>query len=594
MENNQGPEPISVQDLRGLFASRRPDPESFRAGVEKRIAQQRADQDGATDTGKPTGNTTFLRHVAAVLPMDPVLGAKAGSTTIKALYTALALPALVLASVIGSFAASVRSVKRVSRQAVPASGKPVNWRKWRIQPLNDDLLRGGRLMVVVHSGLLLSLLLSFLMGGHTAMDVLTIVLLIAMGAVVLVVRGLASEGLLSRREAARLATHLLLTVFVGCFLPMSTILALPDGHALLGIGWAASAILMSLVACVALGWNWRRGLLALGLAGLMVTGFNTGAVTRSSPALLNRQLAGMNLDPSSLEQWEGAESIFMALESVGSPTPDSSANRARFARAIEEGVDIHPVVWTAAAHMGWIDDVQWARIAESGSDASTMKRLFAPERAMRMTAYYEYRVPMLLASQELSALEREQMAENALAAWPTTGEHGALGDAAMLMRVLERLDRGDLVAGQKEATHDLLVRYWVAPGVPGPFGQVGGFTANPEKFTTSFMDDTWAAIELMARVGVPEEIDLYWLRGYLKKESRSTPLFFELLPSHRAMPRAALLRLEHELGLPSRSWVEAILAERLLIATLLLVALCLLAIRLAPRSTDELAQGAQP
>jgi hypothetical protein len=101
----------------------------------------------------------------------------------------------------------------------------------------------------------------------------------------------------------------------------------------------------------------------------------------------------------------------------------------------------------------------------------------------------------------------------------------------------------------------------------------------------------------MARLGVPEGIDLRLLRGYLRRESLARPVFFEPSSHRSALSRASLLRLEEEIGLPDRSWVEALLAERLLIATSLIVALCLVAIRLAPPAaggTRVAGSGAQP
>lgn len=60
------------------------------------------------------------------------------------------------------------------------------------------------------------------------------------------------------------------------------------------------------------------------------------------------------------------------------------------------------------------------------------------------------------------------------------------------------------------------------------------------------------------------------------------------------MKRAVLLRLESQLGLPERGCLASLLAERLFIAALLLVALCLMAIPLAPPRPDETVEGAQP
>ena len=594
MDTNHNPEPIPAQDLHDLFERRRPDPEAFRAGVAKRIAERRAAEGDSNERDASGGGVTFLRKVAAVLPMDPVSGGKAGSATIKFLYAILALPALVLGSTVWSFVASMRLVKRDVQYAAPPTGERLNWRQRKIFTMNDDLLRGGQLLVIVNSGILIALFLSFATGGRTGIDILTLVLLLAMGAVVLTVRGLAKEGLLLRGEAARFCMSLLITVFTGCFLWMSTGLGPIDGHAVLGNGWASSVVLLGIVTCVALRWGWLRGVLALCAAFVLFVAFNTGAITKSTPGALAKQLAVMELDPESLRDWTEAAAIHTALETSGAPLPDMHETRERLARALEQGVDAHPVVWTAAAHMGWLDKSQWMRLADSNQRRRSMDRLLRPETPMTGSDYDEYRVPMLLACRDLSPAQREQVAQNALAAWPAKGVHGPLGDAVRLMNVFEWLERDDLVQLKAHATRELLVEHWTAPGTNELFGKVGGFTSDPEKFKTSFEDETWAAMELLLRVGVPEQIDLFWLRGNLKREARAMPLVFEPLQSHKAKPRASLLLLEREIGMPERSLFATLLSERLLIATVLLVALCMLAVRLSPADPGAEGVGAQP
>jgi hypothetical protein len=600
MNTNRDTEPISVEDLHGMFEGRSPEPDTFREGVERRITERR--RAAEEESEEPPRGMTFMRRAAAVLPLDPIGGGQIGSTALKFMYTILALPALVLASTLGSFLFSARAVKREMQTATPSVLEPPRrsvfqaMRSGRHMPLalNRDLLIGRRLMGVVDMGLLLALLLSFLTGGKTGLDVLTLVLVIAMASIVLLVRGLAQAGLLSRREVTRLALALLMNVFTGCFLWFSTVLAIPDGHSTLGVGWASGVVLVGIVACVFSGWGLRRGVLTASLVLLFALFFNPLAITKSTPSLLRNQLAGTELDPGSLQDWEEAAASFLALESIGAETPEMSSTTKKLVLAIDSEADVHPVVWTAAARMGLIDDEHWARLARVESEADELDDLLDPNSSINTTDYYAYRFHLLLATRDLSPEQRDHLATKAEAEWPRAEGHSPLSTAAMLVQVFELLGRNDLVESHRDAIDELLVSYWAAPGSTGIFSHAGGFTSNPSKFDTSFVDETWNAILLMSRVGVPEEIDPRWVRGYLQNESHAWPLFFEALPTHKLMPRAALLCLEEKIGLPQRSWFEVLLAERLLIATILVVALCLMAIALAPPRLEEMGSGARP
>lgn len=591
---------VSEKDLTELFGAFAPDPDEFRDGVERRIAEKRRQLEADRKVRESSASKRhFLRRAAAVLPIDPMTGGLAGSAALKVMYTTLALPALVLGSSLGGFLLSLRSVKHEMNAAAPSSGRdssPAVLRHGRHlrKPLNRDMLIAGRLLAVVNCGLLLTLLISFLTGGRTAVDVLTLVLLIAMGSIVLMVRGLGQAGLLSRYEATRLVMGVLMTVYSGCYLWFSTVLSTPDGHAEFGVGGSSALVLLGIVACSFAGWGVRKGLLAVLLTSLLTVVFNPLGITRSSASAVRGQLANMTLDPSELRGWEDAAAMFSALESIGESTPALDSTSQRLARAIEEGVECHPVVWTAAARMKLIGDAQWAKILGDDLHSVTQDNLLLPDSHFNSTTYYEYRIPMLLATRELSASELEILAGKLAAAWPERDQHGALESAAMLVHSFEWIGRQDLVESHKPAIHELLESQWVAPGTSKLLGDPGGFSPNSKKFDASFVDATWAAVELMSRVGVPDDIETRWVRGFLQNEARAQPLFFEVLSSHKAMPRAALLVLEEKLGFPQRSWFEVLLAERLFIATLLLVGLCLMAMRLAPSGVGEAREGAQP
>lgn len=597
---------VPAEDLYGLFAPHRPERTAFRAGIERRIADRAEEgrEDGGAGDEAPgvaeePAHASFWRRVAAWLPLDPQGAALGGASLAKALGgkvlpAALALPALVLATAFGGFAAAARSLRRSSADSVPVDPE-ARRRPWeRDIATSRGLGLGPVLPLVIQSGALVAFLITWLSGRSLAIDFLTLVLVLAMGALCLSVRSFARAGLLSRPDVTRLAVSLLLAVFAGCFLWLHS-LRVADDTSALGMGWGASLLMAGIVACLLAGGQRIRAAAALVLSLGVTVLLNTPGVTRSSPSSLRTQLVELELEPQDLARWDDAAAIHGALRAVGAWVPDLEDARERVMRAMRSGQNLHPTVLTAAWQMGLVDAADWRAYGEGQQVAHTLDRLRSRGQ-LSPTPYYQYVVPMLLAVRELTPEERERVTQAVLVSWPEAGTHGALEHALACVNKLDALGREDLVARQRERALALLRDHWISGEGAGMYAKVGGFTSDPVKFVTSFDDQTLYGIELLARFGVPEGIDLWLLRSYLRRESHGQPLFLEPFPELKAMSRAALLRLREEIGLPQRTWLASLLAERVLLATLLIVLLCLVAIRLAPpaEEAERRARGAQP
>jgi hypothetical protein len=580
-------------ELARLFEPRRPDPAAFREGVNRRIEERRraADERREAERRAPL-RSALLRRAAALLPIDPGLGATGGALAgAKWFPAALALPALVLASAFGAFAAGARALARTSGSALPdVSPAKATWRP--VRPVNSDMALGGRLIGFVQFGSLLAFAAAFLFGGHLAVDVLVGVLLVSMAALVVNVRGFASAGMLSRESVARLGVGLLAMIFTGCFLWFQSF-RVADDTSSLGVGWSAGTVWLGVFACLFAARRSMKGAGLMAVLMLFVALLNPFGLTFSWPSSVKRQLAELEPVASDLSRWREAAALFTALESVGAELPDLGPMVREVARTVDHDRDAHPVVWTAAAEMGLIDDEQWGVLACRKMEAYALDQLLADHGAINRTTYYSYRIPMLLATRELSADQHEALVQKVDQAWPEPGDHAALDVARMCVALFDELGRPDRIEARSADAHALLRTYWVSGAGAPLFAKVGGFTSNPEKFETSFDDCTWHALQLMARVGVPEEIDLHLLRSLLRRESHAMFPLAEPAAYLDAHSRASLLYLERGLGLPPRTWFELLLAERLLIASLLIVGLCLVAIRLAPPGDPDRA-GALP
>ncbi len=597
------PEPELIE----LFRPRRADPEAFRRGVQRHIDAERAaraadgtprtneanDTDDTNEAGRAPGAQApaWLRRAAALLPGDPLGGALVGSAAgklagAKLLPAALALPALLVGAVLGAFAVGARSLGRSARAARPPD--PTRFGAARRPPTNSDLQLGSALLGLMHFGALGLMLAAPLLGGAWAIDAIFLGLLGSMAALAISVRGFARAGLLERSGVAALCAGVLASLFLGCFLYMGGF-HVPDATSELGLGWSAGAVLLGIPLCLVRVRPRRAVLLALACVPLTIV-VNPLACTRSSPAALQGQLAelALALEPGDLSGWSEAAALHRALADTGRELPDLSELERRLADALAAGTDGHPRTWTAALQMGLLGPLARRHLAEQEYVARKLDDLRSGTRSVLLFEHDEY-LFWLLRDGELRPEARAALAARLEAGWPEEGKHGALAYALLCVRALDLLGLPERSEALRVRVHRLLVAYWVPR--TKIFGIPGGFTSNPAEFRTSFDDHTWFAVQLMARLGVPPEIDARLLRGHLRTESRA--VFFDSSPEREAWSRAALVLLEDGIGLPQRGPLQRVLDERLFLAALLIVALSLLAIRLAP-SLEPHAGGAQP
>ena len=105
--------------------------------------------------------------------------------------------------------------------------------------------------------------------------------------------------------------------------------------------------------------------------------------------------------------------------------------------------------------------------------------------------------------------------------------------------------------------------------------QIGGGFAQYESVTSASMETTAYAVQLMKIYGAPDDLDLHWVRSFLR------PMWFR--PSgEKWVAAATLARLN---GLPDSrppTWWEWIYYERSLLAAIVLVGLCIYATLSAP------------
>lgn len=593
---------VPEAELEELFRPRRPDAAAFREGVASRIKAREAERETeerlAERTARPARlhaareSSAFWRKVAAILPPDlAIVALKAG----KGWSAAALVPALALIAVFSAFTASLGSISRSTRNAAPPRGPTAPGGN---SASRRELRLGAGLHFALQLGGLAAFILPLCFGVRWVLELILGLLLLSMLALVAALRGLSRSGQLERGAVLQLCVGLLFTVFSSCFLWTRT-LRLADGGSGLGMDWGATVVLGGTVALLAVHRRSapRANLALVGAGALLVFSlvFFPPVTMRSAPEHVRAYVEGETLHAGELRAWDEVSNSVEALAAVGASPARLEHVRREVARSFEADVDAHPRVWTAGARMGLVTREQWARLAERKLERHRLESLLARSGPLLLPDYNEYELHMLLALRELSAEEREHIARRVAASWPSETTGRALNQLAQCARWMDLLGRSEWVDARRAEAHAVLERHWVARA--SAFDRAGGFTSDPEKFPTSFADETLLGVELMARLGVPEGIDLARLRGHLRAESAWGGPFLDGHPYLSATERAALLRLERQIGLPEPSPLMRLLSERVLLGAVLLVVLCFVAVARTPAWRDPLAEaggGAQP
>ncbi|MEL6428576.1 MAG: hypothetical protein AAFR54_05310 [Planctomycetota bacterium] len=574
--------PLASEDeLHELFRRRRPDPDAFRASIEERVRAARAD-DGAKANG------SRWKSAAAGVPLVIHAGAKAGG--LKGLPAILLWPAALVAAAVGVFAFGARTVRDSAAAAEVESQGGRRRRSTAPGRSSSALDRGlGRESAIVW---LVFLGLTLLGPSRFGPDLTILFLLTTMLSVSYGVRRLARTGALFRSHVARV-------VYVLMGLPMFQLLV--QGQSFgptvpasdLGLGPSVAVLVAGAVVV-----QWlARTPLAWGVVLLFVFSFgflNTAGVTHSSASGVRSTLDDVRLDPEDLSGWDGAAAGHRALRAVGAETPDFTSVAAALRDALERGADVHPAVWTAAFDMELLGAEEIARLAAASSIAPPTEREIERGLVVNPTHYYLFRLLTLLEAETLTGTQRAALVDTYASKWPEPGIHDPLTRARFVVRALDALGESERADARRTAVHDLLVEHWMPASRAKVLGQAGGFTSNPVKFRTSFEDTTLAAVELMARFGVPEGIELRQVRSFLRGNARAFPAVFEFHPYLHLEARAGLLRLREEIGLPKRSLAGALVQERFFLTMLLCAALAVFAVASAPRDEGGGGVGAQP
>ncbi len=577
---------VSDEELHQLFAPRRVDDGSFGAGVAARI---RALEEAPSELhAESTGLRDRLGRAAAVAAMDPGVLATGGATAAKAagakwLPGVLAFPALLLGSFVGAFALSSHALKGAFDE-VPMDETDQE-RRERKRQLREANKRVRFILSVMTTPAM------FLMVSHPALgsDLFIGYMALTMVSLVYLTRQLAARRSVLRQDVRATVEAAFGTTFFVLLGGAFNLGSVPSSDIGFGPSMAAMLIGLGIVSWRTVSHRRKLFYLVVAVGVVNVLGF-----TFASGESLRRQVDRMEVEATEPEEWLRAAAVARALDAVGEARPAASALRGSFQAMLADPGSIPTATWASAADLGLLTDADWSLAAGWKSDSLSSTGIAGaiddPEGAFAVRAAWRSR------SLDGSVLER--LIEARERCWPAVGDPGGLVKAVRVMHTFDRLGQSDFVDAQSERVHELLLRHFVTPARASfPVGSSGGFTSAPGRTRSCTAVDTFAAVELMHRFGVPEGIDIRRVQAYLRREARNSFLFFEPYASRPMEARAGLLVLREGIGIPRRTLVAAVLGERFFFATLMLVLLGLLAVHWAPHWAPHsrlVHRGAQP
>lgn len=188
---------------------------------------------------------------------------------------------------------------------------------------------------------------------------------------------------------------------------------------------------------------------------------------------------------------------------------------------------------------------------------------------------------------DLSPAERdllEQRLRETLDCLPTD-QYAKLETALRITQLLDVIGRPLDRNHYRPLIHDLLRAFHIQHG---PWHSVSGGFKTYVRTTVGDLQTTAHAVELMEIYGIPDGLDIAWVRSFLSHYA------FKRIGDQQWIAAAALNRLDALPGITQPTWLEILYSERTLFAAIVLVSLCLYATLSSPSVLPTPALPQQP
>jgi hypothetical protein len=587
MNLNSGSDLIAEDDLRTALRPHRIDANRFEAGVWEKI--QAAQAERAND---PLAGASELLRVAAatILPLPVITGGKvaaiapplAHASVISKLLGYVALPAISLFVMVGAFVFGAIRIGNVQRNNVPASPDLLMMREatnrwWR---QNKWL---ARLVMAA------TIILPFL--GATSL--LVLLYLISLGVLLYVLSGLARRGLGNRQLIGG-------SCVAGLGLlgqaSASGMIGRHDIHfvdqMLLPAIFLAGALILIIVLCfhesihVLSGdkqsrWRWARRIgqcLSVLLFVATIAWFTHSTWRPATPARIKAHVEAFDQAPHASRSWSDWEIVASWAIEAGLG-PDLAGPRRLLAAEIAGKQN--PFVLGSAFRVGLVRIEQIDQLSDEVGDYQKKRRLLLDDPFGLVATQ-----PILSLDQEdwvirasalrndLTPEQRDFLAKRLHVNLQRMPEdpYRQLKEALRVTQMLEVIGRPIDRNRYRGQVHEWLREFHATDC--GFFLDSGGFKTYVSSGAGD-MQATACAVELMQYYGVPDGLDLNWVRSYLRPR-------FAQSEDDKFIAAATLARLDSLPGAAPPTWLDYVYYERSLIMALLLVGLCIYATLSSP------------
>ncbi len=576
---------VSEEALREALRPLRVDAADFEAGVLSRLSGQ-----NGSGVEPVTAQSAALRAAAAVLPLELLSVGPAAIAAIKQAPAAglskllgyAMLPAISLFVLLGAAVYSLRGARRlVSAGRAPASdavtaqqGLGHWWREHRWQALTIyvatlalSLVGATWMLFLVYVGSLallgraLTALARAGFGNRWVVGTSCLAGLLLLGQV-------AGSPTAGYQEIHFVDPSLVTPVFFGGWLVVACILA-GSVFRWRSLGAAAAAFLAPLAMLPAM------AVLMIVFAGQ----YGSAWPWPPAPARIAEYVESFDSAPFSSSSWR-------RWEIVANWTIDRQLDlpflKPRRLLAEELKGKQNPLILGCAFRAGLVGPKELAQLHDYARQRqfllATMPKVLE-SRPFTSLGHEDWVIRAAAMHDDLTDAERDYLADRLRATLRATAtdQYATLEEALRSTQLLSVIGRPVDVEKFRGPMHQMLLRFHSTTS--GGFELAGGFRQYAiNKIQVGDLVATAYAVQLMAIYGVPQGLDLNWVRSYLR------PTMLRGVPE-RWIAAVSLDRLNRLPDAARPSWLQIVYYERSLLAAVVLVGLCVYATLISPLPT---------
>lgn len=574
---------VPEDQLRAALRPYRVDPEAFEATVRQRLqaaARQREDDPLA-------GLSPLLRSAAACLPLQVITGSKSTAAAAKLvpaggykLLSYAAFPAISLFVLLGATVFSIAKIRSIRnengpdladeqamREGILQWWRCHKWGAWSVFAGTLGLTLVGAtwllfLMYIISFGLLLYVLTSLArvgLGNRRLIGPSCLMGLMFLGQISMLPQ-------IGAEDIHFVDQMLVAAVFLG-----GTLVLLPF---VLGISQLTGPRTERMLKLERL--NQRTaGAMMLVLLVPLIAWLMHPILWPATRSRIKSYVESFEKAPYATSSWQRWE-IVASWAIKSKLDPDLTRPRRLLSKEISG--EQNPYILGTALRTGLIGADQLGQLKDDEKQRRVLlddPQRLAETRPILSPTWDDWAIRASVLRNDLTPAERDYLEKrlNATLEDLSKGPYNVLETALRVTQLLEAIERPVDRDRYRDKVHDWLRSFHTKQG--GGFQLAGGFKQDL-KLQVASLESTSYAVELMEIYGVPDNLDLNWVRSFLR------PSVYRF-SDDKWIAAATYDRLNHLPGATQPTWLEVLYYERSLLAAMVLVGLCIYATLSSPK-----------